>query len=271
MIDEYNTKTCTKCGIEKELSEFHRSKNGRLGRASKCAKCSLINHAEYYAQNSSKIKERVNKYRLDNKEKIKKAKQKHYQKNKKRLLKKQVRYYADNREIVLENNKNYYSKNKESRNKYRRKYAQEHPQKEKGYRENYQNTHRDKVRAARAAYRSRNPNKTNEWRAANPDKAKAISQRRRANKCSVEINDFTADQWTQLKEKYNYQCVYCGCVSNKLTMDHIIPISRGGNHTLENILPACQQCNSKKGARTPEEAGMTFAIIINKEEAPTGK
>ena len=52
-------------------------------------------------------------------------------------------------------------------------------------------------------------------------------------------------------------CRYCGqeC-SADLTIDHIIPSSSGGPDTLENMVIACRSCNSKKGARTPEEANM---------------
>jgi 5-methylcytosine-specific restriction endonuclease McrA len=51
------------------------------------------------------------------------------------------------------------------------------------------------------------------------------------------------------------QCVYCG---NKkgLTIDHVLPKSRGGKNTWTNLVTCCSPCNIKKGNRTPEEAGM---------------
>lgn len=55
----------------------------------------------------------------------------------------------------------------------------------------------------------------------------------------------TLDEWQEIKKKYKYRCVYCG-EKKKLTMDHIIPVSKGGSFTKENILPSCQSCNSKK-------------------------
>lgn len=54
-----------------------------------------------------------------------------------------------------------------------------------------------------------------------------------------------------------HQCQYCGDSSN-LTIDHIIPSSRGGQDTWENLTTACNQCNVTKGNRTPKEAGMTL-------------
>jgi len=41
-----------------------------------------------------------------------------------------------------------------------------------------------------------------------------------------------------------------------LTLDHVLPKSRGGPKTWDNIVSSCHKCNEKKGARTPEEAGM---------------
>jgi 5-methylcytosine-specific restriction endonuclease McrA len=54
----------------------------------------------------------------------------------------------------------------------------------------------------------------------------------------------------------NFQCQYCGKTDLPLTIDHIVPRSRGGEHSWENLITACPRCNSKKGNRTPREAGM---------------
>jgi 5-methylcytosine-specific restriction endonuclease McrA len=53
----------------------------------------------------------------------------------------------------------------------------------------------------------------------------------------------------------NNECVYCGSKRN-LTIDHIIPRSRGGKNTWSNLVTCCSNCNLKKGNRTPEEASM---------------
>ncbi len=57
----------------------------------------------------------------------------------------------------------------------------------------------------------------------------------------------------------NYTCAYCGAREN-LTLDHIIPSSRGGEHTWENLVTACGKCNTLKGNRTPQEANMILKI-----------
>jgi len=59
-------------------------------------------------------------------------------------------------------------------------------------------------------------------------------------------------------------CQYCGSNKN-LTLDHVIPRSRGGGHTWENVVTACAECNSRKSNRTPKEAGMP---LRTKPKAP---
>lgn len=57
---------------------------------------------------------------------------------------------------------------------------------------------------------------------------------------------FARDGWT---------CQYCGCRSN-LTVDHVIPRSKGGSSEWDNIVAACAPCNRRKGDLTPHQAGM---------------
>lgn len=52
-----------------------------------------------------------------------------------------------------------------------------------------------------------------------------------------------------------YECAYCGS-KRELTIDHIIPSSRGGKTNFDNCITACRPCNNAKGSRTPNEAGM---------------
>ncbi|MFC1940793.1 HNH endonuclease [Chloroflexota bacterium] len=55
-----------------------------------------------------------------------------------------------------------------------------------------------------------------------------------------------------------YTCQYCGKETRQLTLDHVIPRYRGGEHTWENVVSACVSCNRRKAGRTPQEAGTRF-------------
>lgn len=62
----------------------------------------------------------------------------------------------------------------------------------------------------------------------------------------------------------HYTCQYCGS-SKHLTLDHVIPLSKGGQHTWDNVVTACEQCNQRKSDRTPLDAGMP---LRTKPKAP---
>lgn len=53
-----------------------------------------------------------------------------------------------------------------------------------------------------------------------------------------------------------YTCQYCSKEAKELTLDHILPRHRGGEHTWENVVSCCIPCNRRKAGRTPSEAGM---------------
>ncbi len=53
-----------------------------------------------------------------------------------------------------------------------------------------------------------------------------------------------------------HMCQYCGRQTRQLTLDHVIPRFRGGQHTWENVVSACVACNRRKAGRTPQEASM---------------
>lgn len=56
-------------------------------------------------------------------------------------------------------------------------------------------------------------------------------------------------------------CQFCGAIfpSSELTLDHVMPRSRGGRSSWENLVACCYRCNNRKGDRTPEEAGLKLA------------
>ena len=64
-----------------------------------------------------------------------------------------------------------------------------------------------------------------------------------------------------------YTCQYCGQQTRQLTLDHVTPRYRGGQHTWENIVSACVACNRHKAGRTPQEARMK---LIHPPSPPGG-
>jgi 5-methylcytosine-specific restriction endonuclease McrA len=77
----------------------------------------------------------------------------------------------------------------------------------------------------------------------------------------------------------SYVCQYCGRPTHDLTLDHVMPRSRGGHTSWDNLVSACFSCNHRKADRTPDEAGMKLmrkparpnhAIWLDILEVPEG-
>jgi 5-methylcytosine-specific restriction endonuclease McrA len=68
----------------------------------------------------------------------------------------------------------------------------------------------------------------------------------------------------EVLKRDSHTCQYCG-TSKRLTLDHVIPRSKGGQHTWDNVVTACEKCNSIKSDRLPHEAGM---VLKTKPKAP---
>jgi 5-methylcytosine-specific restriction endonuclease McrA len=95
-------------------------------------------------------------------------------------------------------------------------------------------------RPARDAY-------TIQWKKDHPELTRLQDARKRAKRRSNSgIRDLTPAQWKDIKAAYKFCCAYCGEKRERLTMDHVVPLVKGGAHTAANIVPACARCNSKK-------------------------
>ena len=73
---------------------------------------------------------------------------------------------------------------------------------------------------------------------------------------------------TNIGTRDNWSCQYCGIKlrRNEISIDHIIPRSRGGKNTFENCVCCCKTCNNKKDNKTPTEARM---VLLSKPYSPT--
>ncbi|MBD2341253.1 HNH endonuclease [Calothrix sp. FACHB-156] len=68
----------------------------------------------------------------------------------------------------------------------------------------------------------------------------------------------------EVLKRDNHTCQYCGSTKH-LTLDHVIPRSKSGQHSWDNVVTACEKCNSIKSDRLPHEAGM---VLKTKPKAP---
>lgn len=116
----------------------------------------------------------------------------------------------------------------------------------------WQKLHPDAVNKSKEKYRKNNPEKTRQaisnWQKNNPEAVANKSHKRRAK---IKNGSCHVDK-KELQKLYGSSCLYCGSTES-ITIDHIVPISRGGIHAIGNLAPACAFCNSSKGTKTLTE------------------
>jgi 5-methylcytosine-specific restriction endonuclease McrA len=125
---------------------------------------------------------------------------------------------------------------------------------------------RDKAKAFADEHRSYYRQKSLEYRQNNPEYFKIMDRKHNssvrgkfANKVHkyrrraqiADSGSFTIVEWTARLEELGAKCYYCSNGYN--TKDHLVPLIRGGSNRIENIVPACLSCNTRKGSKTLEE------------------
>jgi hypothetical protein len=124
-------KTCTKCGIEKELTvdNFKPRKKSKDGFRNDCRVCSNLKHAEWTIENLDKAKANQARWYQNNKEHAKIVQDKYYQDNKEKKLAQQKIYRKNNKIKIDLKNKNWADKNPAKIKQYNKEFGQRHPDK----------------------------------------------------------------------------------------------------------------------------------------------
>jgi len=151
-------------------------------------------------------------------------------------------YYAKNRELVKQKNKKYRTEHiEECRARDRRSYAE--------WDEARKEEHRKYM---------------SEWRKSNPEKGRAKAALRRARvylgmeSLSQKEKDAVNRIYYLASNAESVECYLCGeqIPKGNRHVDHIYPLSKGGEHKASNLAIACASCNSSKGAKLPAEIGL---------------
>lgn len=203
--------------------------------------------------NPDRYKIYQDEYYLRNKEKLKFPRHEYYLRHKEDLKLKNLSWVENNRERRKTIANAYYHRSVGKRRDRNNEIAK-----------NYRESHRKEMRSCARQWRIENPDRERRrktrYRLTHPDYArkaywKNIDRNRQrgvmaAHKRNARLravrNDLTLEQWFGIKEFYENKCVYCEATDKPLTIDHIQPISKGGEHTASNIVPACKSCNSRK-------------------------
>ena len=118
---------------------------------------------------------------------------------------------------------------------------------------------KEEYNAKRALYYQENKEaeleKNRQWVKSNPEKVKEIgrmNKRRRDSRKKELKSDLTISEWKETLILFDNKCAYCQKEFEVLEQEHFIPVTKGGEHTKRNIIPACRQCNASKSNKTFE-------------------
>lgn len=213
------------------------------------------NNPEYKARKAAADK----KYREENKERLSAAAKLRYLENPEVAKERVKKYASENQEKIKE----YRVENKEKRNKQSRDWYQNNQDKVLEYRAEYNEENAEILREKSRLYAKEHPEISKAWRAANPEKVKAVDKRMRV-KHKDKIYAKNSKRRALLKgakvELVKREVVYerdkgiCGLCKQlvdfeQMTLDHILPLSLGGEHSYANVQVAHLSCNSSKGNR----------------------
>lgn len=166
-----------------------------------------------------------------------------------------ARYFAENRERLLalgrERNRRYYLDNREKVLKRTNEYREAH---RSDYRRRAREAYRRdpaKGAAQKALRRARNVERyralDRAYSKANPDKMRMKTRKRYARKMGNGAFRVTERDLRRLVQRYDGCCAYCGeALGETFDFDHVVAISRGGAHSIGNLVPACVWCNRSK-------------------------
>jgi 5-methylcytosine-specific restriction endonuclease McrA len=244
VMDE--TQYCPKCEQHRELDSYSPSKRGKRG--TWCRGCRKTYRAAHYRANREKSLVQTAEYRRVHPEKsqewVRRWREKHptyafeWQKqNPERAKAARLQYYYNHPDRVAEQ---------------RKKFKQQNP----NYSKDWYIKNRERISEQGQAYYEANKERVRQrhrsWYAKNRDRHAVHWRKRRALKkgATIGVVDYTA-----IRERDRGLCYLCGEAVDPadLHFEHVIPLSRGGSHSMENIRVSHAACNWRKGTKTPEE------------------
>lgn len=231
------TKICTKCGEEKDISEYNKCKKSKDGLNWRCKNC--VNEYHRLRNSNPEIKEKLKLQR-------KSPKWSEY-----------YRLYRENPD-----NKEKEKERKQS-DKYK-EYSKQHNKSEshKISRKKYNSSPHgiQKAKELNATPHAKEVRKIYRTTPAGKISSRRKEHKRRLSEISTECT-LTLLQWEKILETQGNKCAICGkrfCKSRPPTQDHIVPVSQGGGLTFENVQALCKSCNSAKSDKLDHSKLVTW-------------
>lgn len=222
-------KRCPKCGETKNIDEFYKNKSRKDGRSVWCKICDNANNKKYIQNNKEHMREYYKEKYWKNPEKYRENRRRSNINNKDIIEERRKIYYQNNKDLILLRDKIYKDKNRDRVNARNRQY--------------YKNHKEDFIFRAR-------------------ERKKRIRE--------TKDGTITKETLDYMYESQFHKCDYCGCNLDEVGkhLDHILPLVKGGTHTLSNVHWVCPKCNLSKNDKTEEE---WFSMLSKQNKMINGK
>jgi 5-methylcytosine-specific restriction endonuclease McrA len=246
---------CKDCGLDKPLSEYHRDAAKKLGHRRECKPCLLAKHRRVAVERKSEFSIKRKARYAKNIDKMRAQKRDWIARNREKVLAGKRASHERHRDAILERRRVKWAADPEPHRAKAREWAKANPEYVREYGKQWRENNRLRKRAAWAAWKKKNPERAKEMSrvSANKryretlmesrEKVRLAASVRRARIMKVDAR-LTLPQWGETWEIFAGCCAYC--LKPADTMEHIVPISTGGAHIHENVVPACKRCNYSK-------------------------
>jgi hypothetical protein len=214
-----------------------------------------VYNKKYYENNKQELAAKNKEYYYANSEASSVRAKAWYAAHREQELEKKKEYYKVNKERIVEYRKGYYIANRGKFILLAKEYRETYPEKIKTSLAAYYETHKEKLSTYKKIWSAANKehiaNRGKLYRIANPEKMKKISHEKRARKANATVENFPV---SEIYERDNWTCQLCKKWVNKRlkypdplskSLDHIVPISRGGAHSRTNVHLTHLMCNMK--------------------------
>lgn len=223
-------KCCRRCGVGKPHDAFQKDRRASDGLFSSCRLCQSEAKKQKYHTNRDEAAEKNRLY---------------YEKNKERIAINNAKSRARCAESITKRKREAYLRDKDKPEFIAklREYAKNNKDAKKLYDQEYRNKNKEKLKVSGLKWKSENKELVKEIR-------RTYKTKRRANE---RIGDDTRIilEWRRVQVK---NCKWCGVACEVgYHVDHVIPLSKGGTHTVDNLCIACPSCNLRKNAMMPDE------------------
>ena len=220
-------KTCSKCGESKPLEAYNKKHTAKDGLHSQCKACMKV----YNDANKERKKAGAAAWREANKERNLANALAWYKANKERAQASRAVWTEVNKDRLAAQQAEWYKANRDRKRATSAKWYKANKERGKASAQAWREANKERAQASRAV-----------WAKANPDKCVESAHRYRTRKADNGVNLVTAAETAAIAAM---PCTACKA-GGPSTVDHIIPIVRGGAHTIGNLMPLCKSCNASK-------------------------